>query len=117
MLLVSVFLAEGQIGQHIVFGVIHRRGELGHLGPDLVGYGTPLGARGFCRMPREGGGDEGRDNPPPALAGMDEGIVLKVDAAPLLGSAKYLGHRGPYALMGISDDQLDPAQPASRQLA
>jgi hypothetical protein len=63
MQLGSVFLGEGHTGQRFVFGVIHQRGELGHLGPDLVGHGAPLGAGlgagGFCLVLREGGGDEG----------------------------------------------------------
>jgi hypothetical protein len=98
MQLGSVVLGEGHKGQHIVFGVIPQRGELGHLGPDLVGQGAPLGAGGFCRVPREGGGDEGRDNLPPTLAGMGEGIALDVGAAPLPGGARNLGHSGLDAL-------------------
>ena len=37
----AMFLREGHVGQDIVLGVIHQRGELRHLGPDLVGHQKP----------------------------------------------------------------------------
>src|SRR6476620_11087202 len=40
----------------------HDGSDLGHLGPDLVGDGAPLGAGGLGRLLGEGGGNEGRDD-------------------------------------------------------
>ncbi len=28
---------KGHLGEHVPFGVVHERGELGHVRPDLVG--------------------------------------------------------------------------------
>jgi hypothetical protein len=48
---------------------------------------------------------------------MGEGIALEVDTAPLPGGAEHLGDGRLDALVGVADDQLDPAQAAPRQLA
>jgi hypothetical protein len=76
----SMLVGEGHVGQHIVFGLIHDGRQLRHLWPDLVGDRAPLGAGGFGRVLSEGRGDEGRDDPAPALPGMGKGVALEVDA-------------------------------------
>jgi hypothetical protein len=65
----AVFLWEGHVGQHVVLVramalTVHDGGELRHLGSDLVGDGTPLGAGGLRGVLGEGDGDEGRDGEP-----------------------------------------------------
>jgi len=50
--LCPVFLGEGHVSQHVVLGVIHQRGEFGHLGPDLIGDCPPLCAGRFGGVPQ-----------------------------------------------------------------
>jgi hypothetical protein len=38
---------QGHVGEHILFGTIHQRGEFRHLRPDPVGDITPLGFSAF----------------------------------------------------------------------
>jgi len=68
---------EAHVGEHVGLGVVHDGGELGHPGAYLIRNGAPLGAGGLWRLLREGGADEGRDDPPPALAGMGNRTPLK----------------------------------------
>ena len=112
-----MLLGEGHVGQHVGLRVVHDGGELGDLRADLVGDRAPLHARGFRRLLGEGGGNEGRHDPPPALAGMGEHVAHEVDAATLPGGAEHLGDGGLDAFMGIGDDELDATQPPARQLA
>jgi hypothetical protein len=65
----------------------------------------------------KGGGDEGGDHAPPALACMGERIAHEVDTAALPAGGQHLRHRGLDALVGIRDHQLDATQPAPSQLA
>ena len=104
--LCPVFLGEGHVSQHVVLGVIHQRGEFGHLGPDLIGDCPPLRAGRFGGVLSEGRGDEGRDYPAPALSGMGQSVALEVDPAPLPGRAQDLRDGGLDAFVGIADDQL-----------
>jgi hypothetical protein len=53
---------EAHIGQHVGLDLVHERGELGALGPELIGDLTPLRPGGFGVFLSEGSGDEGRDN-------------------------------------------------------
>ena len=91
--------------------------SFGTPGSGLVGYGAPLGAGGLGRVLGKGGGDEGRDDPPPAFPGMGKGIALEVNPAPLPGGAKNLRDGSLDALVRIADDQLYAPQAAPRQLA
>ena len=65
----------------------------------------------------EGGGDEGRDDAPAALAGMGQGVAHEVDAAALPGGVEHLGDGGLDAFVGVGDHQLDAAQAAAGELA
>ena len=65
---------EGHVGEHVMLGLVHDGGELGDLGPDLVGDRAPLGAGGLGRFLGEGGGDEGGDDAAAALAGMRQHV-------------------------------------------
>ena len=60
----------------------------------------------------EGGGDEGRDDPPAVLAGISQGIAGKVHAAALPRGIEQLGDRGLEALVSVGDDQLNAAKAA-----
>lgn len=81
---------QGHVGENVFFGIIHDGGELGDLRPDLVGDGAPLGACGFRRLVGKGGGDEGGDDTPTALAGVGKNVPHEVDAGavePIVGGA------------------------------
>jgi hypothetical protein len=88
-----------------------------HLGPDLIGDVAPLLACRLGVVLGEGGGDEGRDDPPALLAGMGQGVPHEVDAAALPGGAEHLRDRGLDAFMAVGDDQFHPAQAAAGELA
>ena len=53
-------LGKAHVGEHVLLGLVQQRGELGQLGPDLVGDLAPLGLGGVGMVLGEGGGDEGR---------------------------------------------------------
>ena len=91
--------------------------NFGTFGRNLVGDGAPLGAGGLGRLLGEGGGDEGRDDPAAALAGMGQHVPHEVDATALPGGRQHLGDGGLQAFMGIGDDELDATQAATGQLA
>lgn len=74
---------EAHIGQHVGFGVVHQRGKLRQLRPELIGDGAPLRAGHGGIVLCEGGGDEGGDDASAALAGMGERTPHEVDAAAL----------------------------------
>ena len=101
-----VLLGEGHVGQHVGLRVVHDGGELGDLWADLVGDRAPLHARGFRRLLGEGGGNEGRDDPPPALAGMGEHVAHEVYAATLPGGAEHLGNGGLDAFIRVGGDRV-----------
>jgi hypothetical protein len=63
----SMVLGEAHEGEHVGFRFIHEGGELGHLGMQLIGDGTPFLAGGLGIVLNEGGADE-RGNDAPALA-------------------------------------------------
>ena len=44
MQLGAVLCREAHVGEHIGLGLVHQVGELGHLGPELIGDALP-----FCR--------------------------------------------------------------------
>ena len=113
----AVLGREGHVGEHVGLGLVHEGGELGHLGPELVGDAAPLGAGGLGVVLGEGGGDEGRDDAAAALAGMGQGVAHEVDAAALPGGGEHLGDGRLDALVGVGDDQLDAAQAAPGELA
>ena len=108
---------EGHIGEHVGLGLVHQRGELGHLRPDLVGDEAPLPAGRLGVVLGEGGGDEGGDDTPALAAGMGQDIAHEVDAAALPGGAEHLGDRGLDAFVSVGDDQLDASEAAPGELA
>ena len=55
--------------------IVHEGGELGRLGPELVGDQAPLGACGLGVLLGEGGGDEGGDHAPALPSGMGEQVA------------------------------------------
>ena len=94
---------ETHVREHVVFGLIRERGELGQLGLELVGDFAPLGLRGHCAVLGEGGGHEGGDNPPAALAGVGERVANGVDPAALPSGVHQRGDGRLDALVGVRD--------------
>ena len=113
----AMLLGEGHVGQHVRLGVIQQYRQLWQLRAHLIGHRAPLLAGCFGRFLREGGGDEGRDDAPAALAGMGQGVAHEVDAAPLPSRAQQFGDCRLDPFVGIGDDQLYAAQAPPRQLA
>jgi hypothetical protein len=70
-----VVLGEAHEGEDVRLGVVEEGGELGKLRPQLIGDAAPLQLGGVCVILGEGGGDEGGDDAPAALAGMRQGIA------------------------------------------
>lgn len=66
--LCPVLLGEGHVGEHVRLGLVHKGGELRDLGAELVGHAAPLLPGSLGVVLGEGGGDEGRDDAPAALA-------------------------------------------------
>ena len=112
-----VVLREPHVGEHIRLGLIHEGGELGQLGPELVGDLAPLCLAGGGILLGEGGGDEGRDDTAAALAGMRQGIPHEVDPAALPGGVQHPGGGDLEPLMRVGDHQLDTAQAAAGETA
>ena len=71
-----------------MLGFVHQGGELGDLGPELVGDLTPLDLRAVGVLLGEGGGDEGGDDAPTLAAGMGQQVAGEVHAASLPGGAE-----------------------------
>lgn len=65
----------------------------------------------------EGGGDEGRDDPPALLSRMGKDVAHEVDSPALPACAQRFGDRGLDAFMAVGDDQLNAAQTAMGELA
>lgn len=61
-----------------MLGIVLDSGQLRDLGSDMIANGAPLQAGKLSGFLGEGGGDEGRDQPQPALAGMGKGIATEV---------------------------------------
>ena len=78
MYLCTMLLGEGHVGQHVGFRLVHKRCQLWSLGSDLVGNLTPLGFGGLGGVLGEGGGDECREDSFALLAGVCQGIAMKV---------------------------------------
>ena len=89
------------VGEHVLLGGVHQRGEPRYLGPQLVGYGVPLtvGSRGV--LVGIDGADPGRDDAALGLAGMSERVAGEVDPAALPSGAEHLRDRGLQALVGV----------------
>ena len=104
---------KAHVGQHIGLGFIHESGQLGHARPGLIGDVTPLLAGGGGIVLSEGGADPGGDDATLGLAGVGQGVAHEMDATALPGGAKHFGDGGLQPLMGIGDDQPDPAQAAA----
>ena len=113
MQLLAVLPGEAHVGEDVVLGFVHQGGELGDLGPELVGDLTPLDLRAVGVLLGEGGGDEGGDDAlrpwRPAWASRLRG---EVHAASLPGGAEDPGRGGLQALVVVGDHQLHAAQPA-----
>src|SRR5467141_1108067 len=80
-------------GENIGFGLIHQRGKLCHLGSELIGHLTPLGAGHFGVFLSEGSGDEGGNDTPALLAGTGQDIAHEVHPATLPGGVQDFGNR------------------------
>ena len=117
MQLLAVLLGEANVGEDVVLGFVHQGGELGDLGPELVGDLTPLDLRAVGVLLGEGGGDEGGDDAPTLAAGMGQQVAGEVHAASLPGGAEDPGRGGLQALVVVGDHQLHAAQPAPGQRA
>ncbi len=72
MNLSPVLPGKGHVGEHVLLGAIHQRGEFRHLRPDLGGDIAPLGACRLRGVLGNGRGDEGGDDTPSALPGMGQ---------------------------------------------
>ena len=59
---------------------VRLAGELGQLGAELIGDLAPLVAGGLGIVLGKGGGDEGGDDAPAALAGMGQRVAHEVNA-------------------------------------
>jgi hypothetical protein len=110
--LLPVVFGKAHEGEHIGFGLVHQDGKLCHLGSDLIGHLTPLGAGHFSILLGKGGGDEGGNDTPALLAGVRQDVAHEVHAATLPGGVEYLGNRRLEALMRIRDYQLDAPETA-----
>jgi hypothetical protein len=55
-----VLLGEGEVGEHIVLGLIHQGAEPGEALAQAIGDGPPLGPCRFLRLLGEGGADRRR---------------------------------------------------------
>ena len=97
--------------------MIHQEGKLCHLGSELIGHLTPLGAGHFGVFLGKRGGDEGSDDTPAVLAGMGQDIAHEVHPAALPGGMQNFGDRRFEPLMGIRDHQLDATQATPGQRA
>jgi len=91
---------EGHLGEHIGLGLVEEASKLGQLGAELIGDPAPLGGARRCVILGKGGGNEGGDDAPPALARMRQRVAHEVHAATLPTGAKHLGHGGLDALVG-----------------
>jgi hypothetical protein len=60
----SVILRESHEGEHVGFRLVHQRGELRHLGTQLIGHLAALLARRLGIVLREGRADEGGNDTP-----------------------------------------------------
>lgn len=70
---------EGHIGQDVLLGRVHERGQLRELAAHLIRHKPPPGLRRRMVGLGKGRGDEGRDHPAAVLAGMGERIALEVE--------------------------------------
>ena len=99
------------IGEHVRLGRVQQRGELGQLGPHLIGDLAPLRFGGVGMILREGGGDEGRDHAPAAPADMSQGIAHEVNPAALPGGAEHPGTVALVPSCAFETTSLTPARP------
>jgi hypothetical protein len=97
----AVLRRERHVGEHILFCLVQKGGELGQLGSQLVGDLAPLSSGAFSVVLGEGGGNEGGDDAAPLAACMGKHIAHEVDAAALPSGVEHLGDGGFDALMSI----------------
>lgn len=117
MKLGSMLLRKGHVGQHVLLGSIHERGEFRQLASHLVSDQAPLDLGGRVVGLGEGGGDEGGHHPAAVLAGMGERIPLKMHAAPLPGRGQDPRRGGLDTLVRVTDHQFHAAQPTAHEIA
>jgi hypothetical protein len=108
---------KGHVGEHISFGLVHKRSEFRHSGTQLVGDLAPLRLGGAGVVLGKGGADEGGDDTSSLLSGMRQHVAHEVHAAALPARAEHFGDGDLDTLMRVRDHQLDAAQPTPRQLA
>ena len=103
--------------QYVVLGFVEHRSKFREFVAELIGDDAPLSVRGFGAFLSEDGIDKREYHLPLSLAGVRECIAHKMHPAALPRRAKHLGDCRLDALMRVADHQLDPAQPAARELA
>jgi hypothetical protein len=106
-----VLLGEGHVGEDVRLGLVEERGELGQLGPDLVGDLAPLRLGGIGGVLGEGGGDERPTTRRPLLPAWARALRMKCTRQ------EHAGDRGLDAFVRIRDHQLDPGPTAALELA
>ena len=94
MKLAPEFLGPCHVGEDVVFGTVHKVGEFGQFGPELIGDLAPLHTGcGFVGL-GESGADVAGDHRRVSFADMSQGVALEVDAAPLPCCTQDFGNRG-----------------------
>ena len=100
---------EVHVGQHISLGFVHEGREFGQSWLHPVDHLAPLDAGGGLVLLCENGADESGGEPASIAPGMGEKIAHEVYSAALPRRAQHSDDGGLQALMGIGDDQFDPA--------
>ena len=79
----SMIFRESHEGEHVSLGLVHERGELWHLGTQLIGDLPPLRSRRLGIVLDEGRADEGCDDAPALAAGVGQHVAHEVHATAL----------------------------------
>ena len=110
-------LREAQVRQDVGLGLVHQRADLREALSELIGDRTPLSPRlGFALL-GEDGADERGDHLALALGDVDEHVSHEVHPAALPGRLQHLRNGRLQPLVVVGDDELHPAQAATRQRA
>ena len=115
--LVPVLLGKVHEGENVDLGLVEQRGKLGQLGAQLIGDLTPLLAGAVGEPCAKAVATKAETTRRPFLLACARAFRMKVDAATSPGGAENLGGGALQPFVGVGDDELDPTQAASRQLA
>ena len=114
----AVLGREAHVGQHVGLGLVHQGGELGDLGPELVGDAAPLGLGGCSASSwAKAVAMKAETTRRPLLPAWARALRMKWTRQRCQVAVKHLGDGGLDALVGVGDDQLDAAQAAPGELA